>query len=116
MTSRSMMRLRRRRARAQDREVHVLEIWLDGLEALLRPSLVQHVHERPPFIELRGDHRERATVCLDRRLVGRLLPDLAVELRDQRARCTRAQHTTLGENRHARTELPYVFDDVRGEN
>src|SRR5262245_19715434 len=97
-------------------EVDVVEIRLSRLESVLRKSITQHVDDRAPGSEPRGEHRHRFLVSRDLTPADYLAPDSARKLRNEGAGFSMEQHLALRQDGHAAAQLAHVLDDMRRED
>src|SRR6185369_3034046 len=102
--------------RAQLPEVHILQSCRDWLEAVLGTRVAIDVDQRLTAHETRRQHRVALLVLAQRRLADQLAPDAVTQRADRLARLAAHQHLAARDDRHARTQIGNVFDDVRREN
>src|SRR5436190_16743544 len=106
----------RERGGADAVQIHVLEVRLDRDEAVARRRLAVDVDHRLTSDEAHRDDVQRRAEG-DELGPGRALaPDVAAHLVEHLIRVALKNDSAFIDDRHAATELAYVFDDVRRQN
>src|SRR5690606_22866277 len=89
---------------AQLAEVHVLQVRIDALEAVLRALRTEHVDHRLPADQACREHGVVCLVVRQRVLAHLLAPDLLAQFRDGVGRTSGQQHPALVHDRHRRAQ------------